>query len=74
MLSKEFIDILNLSRLETTILKSLTKSPQLIIADIVRATRIPRMTLYPVLNILKKRGLIDFVREGRRRYWSIESA
>jgi hypothetical protein len=32
------------------------------------------MTLYPVLNILKKRGLIDFVREGRRRYWSIESA
>ncbi len=69
---KELADILQLSPKERGILKILSKQEQMLISDISKKADIPRMTLYPLLNKLKERGLISYKRSGKRKFWHVE--
>lgn len=73
-LAKEIIELFRLSKKETRVLKSLTEGQSYTVADIVRAAKLPRMTIYPLLDVLKKRKMIDFSRRGKRRYWFLVPA
>ncbi len=73
LLTKEFIEKLALTPKEIIILKTLEKSDTLLIADISKNSKIARMTLYPVLDDLKDRRLVNYRRAGKRKYWYMES-
>ncbi len=68
-LNLKTIELLQLSRKEVSILENLDENGNYTVADISRISRLPRMTLYPLLQILRKRGLLDYKRQGKRRYW-----
>ncbi len=70
MISPQVIDLLGLSKNEVKVSGFLKKEPSRVVADIAETTKIPRMTVYLTLNSLKKRGLVDFHRKGKRRFWS----
>lgn len=69
MISKEVLDTLALTSNETKLYEFLKKQPGSDVADMSRGTHIPRMSVYLSLTSLKKRGLIDYSRKGKRRYW-----
>lgn len=71
---KGLTNILRLSDKEQDILNTLSKQKSLLISDISKNTNIPRMTLYPFLTKLKERGLINYRRLGKRKFWYIESS
>lgn len=73
LLTKEFIEKLALTPKETTIIKTFEKSDTLLIAELSKNSKIARMTLYPILDDLKDRGLINYRRGGRRKYWYLEN-
>ncbi len=70
-MNKDLVNLLSLSNNEVKTFEYLKKFPQLQIADISKGTKIARMTLYPIIESLKKRGLIIAQRKGKRRFWSI---
>lgn len=62
---------LNLSNNEIKVFECLKEYPESNIARIQRGVKIPRMTVYLTVSSLKKRGLIDFHRRGKRDYWYV---
>jgi DNA-binding transcriptional ArsR family regulator len=68
------VKMLQLSRKETVILGVLSNGSLRTVAEISRNAKLPRMTLYSILATLKERGLIDYVRKGKRKYWSAISS
>ncbi len=72
MLNKKTTDFLSLSKNEVKILRLFKNSPDsMTISDISNKSRIPRMTLYIALGSLKDRGLVDYSRKGKRRFWNM---
>ena len=73
MFDQKIIDFLQLSKREVKVLEFIKKQPQSQVADITRGTKMPRMTIYLTLTSLKSRGLADYTRKGKRRFWNIEN-
>ena len=72
MLNKETTNLLGLSKNEVKVLQFLKNNPDpRVISDISNEGKVPRMTLYLVLESLKNRGLVDYKRKGKRRFWYI---
>jgi DNA-binding transcriptional ArsR family regulator len=70
MINKETTDLLGLTKNEINILGLLKKGANsMAVSDISRVTKMPRMTVYLGLESLKKRGLTDYKRKGKRRFW-----
>jgi hypothetical protein len=72
MFDQKIIDFLQLSKREVKVLEFIKNHPQSQVADIARGTKIPRMTVYLTLELLKTRKLADYTRKGKRRFWAIE--
>jgi predicted transcriptional regulator len=73
MFNNNLVKVLNLSAKETSVLNLLEIKTNQTIADISKETKISRMTIYPILNSLKERNLIDYHRKGARKFWNLES-
>lgn len=71
MFEQKIIDFLKLSRNEVKALNYLKSHPGVQVSTISQELKMPRMTVYLVLNSLKQRGLVDYSRKGRRRFWNI---
>ena len=67
LLSSEQVEVLGLKKKELRVLNCL-KEP-LSVAEIVRETNIPRMTIYSVIERLQERKLITFEKRGYQKYW-----
>lgn len=65
--------ILRLTPIEKKVLNVFKKHSSILISDISTFSKLPRMTIYPALSSLKERGLIDYTRKGKRKYWFKES-
>jgi predicted transcriptional regulator len=61
--------LLGLSGHEEKVLISLPTEDGLNVSDIARTSKTPRMSVYLALHSLKKRGLADYDRKGKRRLW-----
>lgn len=61
--------LLGLSKQEQKVLTSLPTDGGINVSDISRASKTPRMSVYLALDSLRKRGLADYDRRGKRRYW-----
>jgi len=72
-ISKENAEILGLSKAELSIIDSLelkdSKSKDLSILNIGKATGIPRTSLYYMLPKLEKRGFIEMKRNNKKIFW-----
>ena len=73
MFEQKIIDFLKLSKNEVRALEYLNGHPDAQISDVSQELKIPRMTVYLILNSLKARGLADYLRKGKRRFWNIVS-
>lgn len=74
LINEKGIKIFQLSKNETRVLNTLYKSSKpLILAQIARASKIPKTTLPPILKKLKERGFIDHGGPTSQRWWTIES-
>lgn len=73
LLTPNLIKTLDLSPKDIRILNTLDSGSTFLISDISKYSKIPRMTLYPILDNLKDRNLIDYKRSGKRKYWYLES-
>jgi len=71
MFDQKIIDFLRLSKNEVKVLEYLKLHHGTQVADISRGIRMPRMTVYLILGSLKARGLADYSRKGKRRFWYI---
>jgi hypothetical protein len=71
MFEQKIIDFLKLSRSEVRVLEYLKIQPLAQVSAVSKGLKMPRMSVYLVLNSLKRRGLADYSRKGRRRFWSI---
>jgi DNA-binding transcriptional ArsR family regulator len=71
MFDQKIIDFLRLSKNEVKVSEYLKTHSGTQVADISRGIRMPRMTVYLALDSLKARGLADYFRKGKRRFWSI---
>jgi predicted transcriptional regulator len=69
-MNTKFYELLGLKAQERKILKYLTPDSNVSVSDISTDTNIPRMTVYLVLDSLKHRGLADYKRIGKRRFWN----
>lgn len=70
MLNEKTTSLLGLTKTETKILKLLkNRSEPMVVSDISRDGKIPRMSVYLGLNSLKRRGITDYKRKGKRRFW-----
>jgi predicted transcriptional regulator len=67
----QLIPLLSLSNNEVKILKVLEVNNPLTVALLSKNTKIPRMTIYLTLNSLKNRGILNYNRLGKRKYWKI---
>ena len=73
MLNQKIIDFLQLSKREVKVFEFIKNNPQSQVADVTRGTKMPRMTVYLTLTSLKDRGLSDYTRKGKRRFWTTEN-
>lgn len=73
IINQTTVDLLKLSRREVRVLSFLREKPESQIAEIVRNTKIARMTVYLTLKSLKKRGLIHYLQKGKRKLWHMVS-
>jgi DNA-binding transcriptional ArsR family regulator len=62
-------ELLRLSQHEQKVLMVLPIAEGVNISTIARHSHIPRMSVYLALDSLKQRGLIDYIRKGKRRFW-----
>lgn len=69
-MNNSFISLLKLNRHESKILSSLSTDEGMIVSEIADKSRIPRMSVYLALSSLKNRGLADYSRKGKRRFWT----
>ena len=72
MFSRESLQLLGLSATENRVLTTLRKGDTSV-SGLSRTTNISRTSLYPILNRLKKRGLITTTRRGKRQRWKAVS-
>lgn len=68
-MNESIAHLLRLTMNERRVLRALPELDGFNVADTARAAKIPRMSTYVALASLKKRGLVDFSRKGRRRFW-----
>jgi hypothetical protein len=71
MFNHDFASLLALSKKERAVLEILNEDPLLKVASISRDTKISRMTLYPILQSLKNRRLVEYKRVGKRKFWTL---
>ncbi len=69
-MNQTIIDLLSLTKNEVRVFTFLKKYPESQISDVSKEAKIARMTLYPVMESLKRRGLIFAKRKGKRQFWS----
>lgn len=64
-----YSSLLGLSKQEEKIFTSLPTEGGFNVSEIARESKTPRMSVYLALHSLKKRGLADYSRKGKRRLW-----
>lgn len=69
--NSKITDFLNIGKRELRVFNYLKNNSNSQISSIVRDTKIPRMTLYLDIESLKRRGMIDYTRKGKRKFWSV---
>ncbi len=73
LINEKGIKIFQLSKNEIRILHVLYNNDPLLLSQLVRTTKIPRMTLYPIIKKLKDRGLIKNMGPKSQIRWFIIS-
>jgi predicted transcriptional regulator len=70
MLNEKTTNLLGLTKNEIKVLQLLKNSLNpIVISNISSGVKVPRMTIYLVLDSLKNRGLVGYIRKGKRRFW-----
>lgn len=64
-----FIKTLKLTRNEWAVFNYLGYTEKKSIAEVSQTLRLPRMSTHITLNSLKDRGIVDYSRSGKRKFW-----
>lgn len=68
-MTTSYIEVLKLNNHEQKVLSVLPIQAGVNVSDIARDSKVARMSVYLALNSLKSRGLVDYDRKGKRRFW-----
>jgi sugar-specific transcriptional regulator TrmB len=72
LINENGIKIFQLSKREIRVLTILYHNGPMMLSETVRASKIPRATLYPIIQKLKERGFIRRQGSTSQIHWSIE--